>query len=140
VGLTRDGQGRLIAVVAICKGYINGLTLYRDDTDDSDSHKNDRGSWESSSPIEASARLTLSDPESGWSATTPLVTLESGHRFTIYGWTDDSKWTAGGPSFRASDLKRLDQEHVLFAPSMARDTETDHGLISADRFRSLACG
>lgn len=134
VGLTKDAQGHLLAVVVICRGYIDGLTLYRDDTSNSDAHSNDRERWASGSPIKSGATLDLSDPEPGWKVVTPLSVLNPGQEVRIYGWTHKSRWSADGPVFHVSDLARVDSDHILSALS------DPNGLVPRADFRALACG
>ena len=140
VGLTKDAQGHLLAVVVMCRGYVDGLTVYRDDTANSDSHANDRGKWESESPIRSEATLNLSVPGVGWKSIVPFAPLAMSQEFRIYAWTKANKWSADGPTFRATDLGRLDGDHILFGPSEAKAKQTDHGLIPRAQFRALACG
>ncbi len=134
VGLTKDAQGRLLAVVVVCHGYIDGLTMYRDDTENSDAHSNDRGRWMNESPIKRDTTLDLVGPGLGWKTVVPLAVLTPGQEVRIYGWTNKSRWSADGPAFQVSDLARLDSEHILSALSDPNE------LVPRAEFRALACG
>ncbi len=140
VGLTRDAEGHLLAVVVVCQGYIDGLTLYRDDTSNPDSRSNDRGEWVSDSPIKTEASLDLSAPGPGWTSVKSLEPLDPAQEFRIYGWTHKNRWSAGGPTFRVSDIARLDRGHILVDPSTANEKRTRDGLVPIAEFRALACG
>lgn len=139
VGLTEDAQGHLVAVVIMCRGYIDGMTLYRDDTSNSDDSANDRGKWEHIGAIKGAGTLDLTAPGDGWTAKVPLAPLRASQEVRLYGWTRSNKWSADGPTFHPSDLTRLDSKHILFAPSSANESKTDHGLVPSDQFRALAC-
>jgi hypothetical protein len=139
VGLTRDASGHLVAVIEMCRGYVDGLTLYRDDTNNGDSHKNDRGKWVSSKHIKSAATVDLSAPSNGWKAETSLVDLAPRQEVRLYGWSKSSKWSVDGPTFYPDALARLDSDHILFGPTAAQEKHTDHGLIPRNRFREFAC-
>lgn len=140
VGLTIDGQGRLVALIAVCHGYLDGVSLYRSDTNNSDDASNDRGEWQHSGRIKFDARLTMEAPEESWTPTTRLRPLEADHRFTVYAWTKSSDWTAGGPGFRVSDLRRLDAYHVLMLRSSEEEEKSVSPFAPVSRFHDLACG
>ena len=134
------GQGRLVALIAVCHGYLDDIFLYRSDTDNSDDDSNDRGQWEHDGQIKTDGTLTLAAPEASWAPTTNLRPLETDHRFTIYAWTKSSRWTAGGPGFKVADLGRLDPDHVLMLRSAAEEEESVGPIASTARFHDLACG
>lgn len=87
VGLTKNAQGHLVAVVVMCRGYIDGMTLYRDDTSNSDDSANDRGKWEHSGAIKGEGTLDLAAPGDGWTTNIPLAPLSASQEVRLYGWT-----------------------------------------------------
>ena len=113
VGLTLDPGGRPVAVVAVCKGYINGVTVWLEE----DGKERDLGSWRRETASLDEAVLSIREPGTGWVTARGLGSLPVGPQLHIYGWTEKNRWSAPGP---ASPLMTW----LLFVPARSGTSVT----------------
>ena len=102
VGLSVSADGHLLAVVAVCKGYLDGVSVYSGEG----SEVRDDGRWQHTGRFSGNATLDLQVPDGVWTTKTALA-LDPARRQSIYGWTKDNRWSAVGPDFHASDLNKM---------------------------------
>lgn len=133
VGPTLTEAGEVAAVLVACEGYLDGVTVYRDDDPDGPSV----GEWDAETRITDTATIPLT--------AAPLETavnqlgLEDGAAYLIYGWTEDNRWSARHEQFTAADVQALRVDEVWFSTWDA-ETETDGGAyVPAADFRDIAC-
>jgi hypothetical protein len=100
-------RGELVGYLQICKGHIDGATLYRTENDK-------RGQWQSAEPVTAFASWSLVSPDGGWTAQQPYVAPAGDAEYTLYGWTNDNSWSASALTFRLSDMVGLKPGEVLY--------------------------
>ncbi len=135
VGLTLDSGGQPVAVVSVCKGYIDGVTVWLEE----DGKERDLGSWRRETAIRDEAALSLKEPGTGWATARGLGSLPAGPQLHIYGWTAKNRWSAPGPAFTTSDLAALRPSEVWYERYDADKDESVMAFVSRDQFRAEAC-
>ncbi|MGH3986579.1 MAG: hypothetical protein ACRDWY_15220 [Actinomycetes bacterium] len=134
-GITVDADGSPVAVVAVCEGQIDGVTVYAGQGEGG----KDFGTWTARTPIRREGRLPMAAPSSGWATDTPLAPLKARTTYTVYGWTTDNNWSTGSVSFTLAELQDLDPGQVRYE---AYDEGTDrwtHPKATEAHFRDRAC-
>ncbi|MEV6892448.1 hypothetical protein [Kribbella sp. NPDC051137] len=139
IGVTVDATGAPQIVVQMCEGHIDGATLYLPDPDADRQPPQDRtmGRWEASGPVTGFSQFSLDSGGNGWAVSGELVGRAPGTRYTIYGWSRDSSWSAMHLEFSERDLKQLHPGTVL-VPSKDLASE-DNWTESVDDFKQKAC-
>jgi hypothetical protein len=131
VGLSVDAEGRPVAVVAVCKGYLDGLTIYSGHGSD----EHDDAKWQHIGRLQADATLTLEEPGDDWKVVRPME-LKPRQSYSIYGWTKANRWSAQGPDFNEADLRRLRAGQVWYE---SNDGGFQNVFTSAAEFHTIAC-
>lgn len=103
--MTVDAQGQPVIVVQMCEGHIDGATLYRDDET--------LGKWEVSSPVTGFSQFDLNTGGNGWALVGEHEARDPNQRYTIYGWSNDSSWSADHLEFSDRELIGLQPGTVL---------------------------
>jgi hypothetical protein len=145
MGVTVDASGRPVGVLEVCEGHVDGVRLYETPVGDADQSTPAQvvGDWVVSPAVTSSSRLDLGRPTGAWRAETPLAALEQGRSYTLYGWTNDSSWSAGGVEFSREDLELLRPGQVRYDAGLHADEENPEdttATVSAGEFRARACG
>ncbi|MFC9387187.1 hypothetical protein [Streptomyces venezuelae] len=131
-GVTVTADGSPVGVILMCHDHIDGATLYPDHVDSTGTPEDD-GRWEHEAPVTGFTSWSLASPADGWTAETPLGRLVPGQRYALYGWTEDSSWSAAHVHFTTADLKAL-------VPGQVRYERGDEvRIVSTDEFREKAC-
>ncbi|MGN6246233.1 MAG: hypothetical protein ACTHQ3_21500 [Motilibacteraceae bacterium] len=133
-GIGVDAQGRPVGYLQVCRGHVDGATVYRDDGDE-----RALGSWTAAAPVTGSAVWSLTDPQPGSAdrPERPLEPLETDVTYALYGWTRDNSRSAQSVSFTPAQLAALRPGQVRYAP-------TDRGdggekVVSLAEFHRSAC-
>ncbi len=134
VGLTIDG-GQPVAVIAVCEGYIDGVSVWAD----RQGKEVDLGSWKRIEPVTDFGRLSLQAPGPEWTEERDLGTLPASERVHIYGWTTKNRWSARGLGFTGEDLARLRADAVWFEEYDDGADEWVKTHASEKDFRAAAC-
>ncbi|MFG1814416.1 hypothetical protein ACGFIF_11665 [Kribbella sp. NPDC049174] len=130
VGVTVDAAGRPVVVVQMCEGHIDGATMYLPDDEEF-------GRWEVSPPVTDFSQFSLTDGGNGWRLVGSLKPREPETRYVIYGWSNDSSWSATHLEFSERDLEDL-QAGTVLVPSADPDS-TSNVTRSLPDFRSKTC-
>ncbi len=133
VGLTVTDAGEVAAVLVACEGYLDGVTVYRDDDPDGPGV----GEWDATSRVTDTATIPLT--EAPLEAAVEQLGLADGALYLIYGWTEDNRWSASHEQFKAADVQALRVDEVWFSTWNA-ETKIDGGaFVPAADFRGVAC-
>ena len=135
VGLTVGPNGDLVAVVAVCDGYLDGLSVYQG----GGSEERKLGSWQRQEPIVEEAELSLAGPSSEWTTKQPLGRLPQVTELSVYGWTVKNRWSAVGPTFAAEDLAGLRSGEVWFEQYDQASDRNVNAFVPRSDFRREAC-
>lgn len=135
VGLTATPDSAPVAVLAVCEGYIDGLTLY--DVDAGDDAPTS-GSWRHQGRLAGQVSLDLERPGPEWVTEQVLQPLLPGKRYRLYGWTEKNRWSADGPHITAEDLQALRPGLVTYE-ALTADGESRTSTQAEDRFRQDRC-
>ncbi len=135
VGLTIDGSGQPVAVIAVCEGYIDGVSVWSD----RQGTEVDLGSWKRSEPVIDLSKLSLQTPGPEWTEERDLAELPASERVQIYGWTTKNRWSASGPGFTVEDLARLRADAVWFEEYDDGAGEWVMTYVAEKDFRAAAC-
>ncbi len=127
VGVTVDAAGNPVVVVQMCEGHINGATLYRDDTT--------LGKWQVSSPVTGFSQFDLDSGGNGWAVVGDLERRDPEQRYTIYGWSNDNKWSASHLEFSDRELSGLKPGTVL-VPEHEQEGNRSESL---EEFKTKTC-
>lgn len=127
VGVTVDAQGAAVIVVQMCEGHIDGATLYRDDKT--------FGKWEVSSPVTGFSQFALDTGGNGWAVVGELEARDPEQQYTIYGWSNDSSWSATHLDFSDRDLSGLKPGTVLVPEREQEGTRSE----SLEDFKTKTC-
>ncbi|TQS46861.1 hypothetical protein [Cryptosporangium phraense] len=109
-GVSVDASGQPVAVIAVCKGWIDGVVLYRDDGEKLIT----LGNWDSDQRIRRYAAVSLIAPPTGWTADHPLDVLQPNTVYSIFGGTDSSKWSTLSVDFTVEELRDISPGEVLY--------------------------
>jgi hypothetical protein len=126
-GLTKDVAGNTMAIVTVCRGCLDWLTIY------SGEDGRDDGSWQHNGQLTGSAQFLLSAPGAEWMVVAPLRPFEAGREYSLHGWTDADEWAATGPSFTTKTLAALEPGHVVI---QGEEGATE---LSMQDFAAVAC-
>jgi hypothetical protein len=131
VGLTVDGQGRVVAAIAVCEGTVDGLVLY--DESSSDEEPVELGQW----TVEAGPGLTLTPlSQDGSDERGAQLGIPGESEVSISGYGGElqgaNRWFAPGPYFTDEDLAALGPGQVLWESSELHVT-------NAAEFEAAAC-
>ena len=133
VGLTVTGAGEVAAVLVVCQGYLDGVTVYRDDDSDGPSV----GEWDAETRITDTATIPLT--EAPLDSALEQLGIEDRAAYLIYGWTEDNRWSANHERFTAADVLALRVDEVWFSTWDA-ETETAGGVyVPVADFREVVC-
>lgn len=108
-GISVDARGAPVAVLAICEGEIDALTLYTDSADKSITV----GEWDRGEPITGSATVPLAAPDNTWSVSKPMGVIRPGVAYALFGGTHDNRWATAHVAFSAERLAKLRPSQVL---------------------------
>ena len=105
LGFERLADGTVSAVVQMCKGGVDGVTIYVSDSDvlgewEFDEHVTDEGSVPLGAGVEAS--------------------IDPAKEYSSYAWSDDNSWSAHGPGLTQADILALPVGSV-WAPAFDED-------------------
>ena len=143
MGVTVDENGRPVGVLEVCEGHIDGASLYETPADEaSQSPSQHVGDWSVAPAATSSSYLDLTKPTGAWRSDTPFATLHPGRSYTLYGWTRDNSWSAGGVDFSPEDLKQLRPDQVRYDAGLHADEDDPDdttATVPISEFRSRAC-
>jgi hypothetical protein len=108
-----DATGARIGVMLVCRGHIDGATVYRG--------SKDYGKWTAVGGAPAVSTWRFASGGDGWTVT-KVADLTPGVEYTIYGWTKNNSWSAGGLAFTVSQLTQLRPGQVLYFGPGGKDT------------------
>ena len=133
VGLTLTPGGEVAAVLVACTGYPDGVTVYQRQG----ARESSVVEREAAERITDSATIALS--KGPLEAATEQLALTPGARGTIYGWSEDNRWSASHVDFTSEDIRALRQDEVWFT-SWVSDDEPDVGVfVPIADFPTVAC-
>ncbi len=129
-GVTVDAQNQPVLLVAVCRGYIDGVNIYGAHQGDDRTQQKPIGKWESA--IKAGQQrelplLSLSPP--GWTVMNAPPMLREGVSYAAIGFTKNTKWEARQLNFTLAQLADLSPDRVLY----------QNQVTSRDRFYEEAC-
>jgi len=129
-GVTVDAQNQPVLLVAVCRGYIDGVNVYGAHQGDDKTQQKPIGRWESA--IKAGQQrelplLSLSPP--GWTVMNAPPMLREGVSYAAIGFTNNTKWEARQLNFTLAQLAELSPDQVLY----------QNQITSRDRFYEEAC-
>lgn len=103
-GIARGEDGGLSAVVSMCDGHVDGVTIYFNPDEDS-GESTTVGDWEYASPVTQAGSVVLSpDPQS---------LMRQSVDYSVYSWSRDNTSSAYGMQFTLTDLTDLAPGEVL---------------------------
>lgn len=140
VGVDRDGN--LLGYLHVCRDHIDGATLYYDTgSTELAASTTDAGAWKASAPITETATWSLSRPNNGWTTLAPLQELPPDREYTLYGWSTDNSWSAGGVTFTVAEVARLKPGQILHwsGRSGGRPERDLNEVSSLADFEARAC-
>jgi hypothetical protein len=134
LGLTVDAAGQPVIVVQMCKGYLDGATLYEDvdNPDDND----DNGSWKVEPRVTGFSQFSLAKGGDGWKLEQPLKPLAAKAKYSIYGWTEDNRWSADQLPVTLDEIAKLRPGQIWY--STFDEAET-YKTGSAEEFKTDSC-
>jgi hypothetical protein len=112
VAIGADANGARIGVLLVCRGHIDGVTVYR-------GSKN-YAKWTAVGGAPAVSTWNLETGGDGW-VVTQVPQLATDADYTIYGWTKNNAWSAGGLDFTVSQLNQLRPGEVLYYGPSGKD-------------------
>ena len=142
-GIGVDADGNLIGYVRVCDESIDGATLYYDVSSQGATVATsvEVGRWEAQPPVEGNSEWSPSDPDGGWTSSTPVEPLEPSREYTLYGWTKDNTVSASGVTFTLADVAVLQPGQVLhWSGRSGGNPERDVNEVSSRTdFEATAC-
>jgi hypothetical protein len=98
------GPGKeLVAYLVMCRHHIDGASIYF-----VGSHNDATvGEWVVSPAATGVSAFPLVKGGNGWKSTVEFRRLLPGAVYRMYGWTNDSSASAGGPTFTSKELSAL---------------------------------
>lgn len=149
LGVTVDLLGRPVVVVQMCEGHIDGASLYLPSKDGYS--KGEYGSWRARQAVTGFSQFNLVHGGNGWRPIRPPKPRDPETRYTMYGWSEDSSWSANEVSFSQRDLQTIGPGTVLIpsddsGPDSESDSRSDPGsdlgpleTTSLTDFRTKTC-
>ncbi|MEU4094066.1 hypothetical protein [Streptomyces sp. NPDC026673] len=136
-GITVDEDGRPLGVMIVCEGHIDGATLYDSDHPNAPDHL---GRWSRGKPAKGFTTWSLETGGRGWNPEVPTATLEPHRTYDLYGWTEDSSWSAASVEFTAAQVERLVPGLVRYYKGDGAGTDRNgYATVPMEKFRSEAC-
>jgi hypothetical protein len=134
IGLTVDASGQLVAVVQMCKGHIDGATVYV--SANAPDNEQTLGKWQVDPAVTGFSQFSFAKGGSGWQVDQAFTPRDVPTVYAIYGWSKDNSWSANHLDFSNADLSKLQPDEILY-PAF-NGTE---GLItgSVEDFKTAVC-
>jgi hypothetical protein len=132
LGLTLGADGEPALVVQMCKGHIDGATVYI--SNDDPEKEQTLAKWQVDPALTGFSQFSIAKGGNGWRVDQPFTPLDKPATYTIYGWSDDNSWSAAHLDFSEADLSKLQPGQVLH--SAGTDLLTTG---SVDDFKSEVC-
>jgi hypothetical protein len=110
-----DASGAQIGVMLVCQGHIDGVTIYRG--------SKDYAKWTAVGGAPAVSTWNFESGGHGW-VVTKVPRLATEGEYTIYGWTKNNSWSAGGLDFTVAQLNQLRPGQVLYFGPDGKDAVT----------------
>ncbi|WP_344808892.1 hypothetical protein [Microlunatus ginsengisoli] len=147
VGIGRVADGRLWVYLRTCHHLLDGASLYwPDDPNGANSNNELFTDWSITAPVRGLkvAWPLLGPVVNGVVPTTPLESVPAKPKnMAIYGWTEDSSFSADGPyEFDADDLDALKPGQVLIANDLGPSDTSDmppNKVVTLAQFNALDC-
>lgn len=117
-GVGVDAQGQPVIYIQMCKGHIDGATLYR--SDDDPAKEQILGRWDVSPAVDGFTQFSLTAPANGWRATQQLAPRDPATEYTIFGGSNDNTFAAMHLSFTQNSLADLKPGEVRY-PDFGHD-------------------
>ncbi|WP_406264241.1 hypothetical protein OH779_14000 [Actinacidiphila glaucinigra] len=139
MGITVAEDGKPLAVMLVCEGRIESVTLH--DADRGPSRKSRLAAWNRGRPATGFSVWSLESGGRGWSVGKPMPPLEPGRTHTLYGWTDDPASATSGVDFTAGQLADLRPGQVRWFKGEEMPGADREGFAtgSVEEFRSEGC-
>lgn len=134
-GVTVSEGGTPVAVLAVCKGQIDALTLYSGEGEKTVT----RGDWSREGPITGLVTIDLASPPDGWVTIHPLDKVEPKVTYVLFGGTHDNRWATAHASFTTDKLEQLRPGEVLSQTYDEGAGAKRNNVDSLDDFRDRAC-
>ncbi|MFI8186413.1 hypothetical protein OG539_14705 [Actinacidiphila glaucinigra] len=140
MGISVTEDGKPLAVMLVCDGRVESVTLH--DADRGPSRKNRLAAWSRGRPATGFSVWSLESGGRGWSVEKTMAPLEPGRTYTLYGWTGDPASTTSGVDFTAAQLAGLRPGQVRwFKGEEMPGTDRDgFATVGVAEFRADACG
>ncbi|GAA0950677.1 hypothetical protein GCM10009554_51000 [Kribbella koreensis] len=134
LGLTVDAAGKPVIVVQMCKGYLDGATLYEDVENPGDDDHN--GRWTVEPRVTGFSQFSLADGGNGWKLEGSLKPLAAQVKYVIYGWTEDNRWMALHLPVTLDEIARLRPGQIRYSNFDEADT---YATGSVEEFKTGIC-
>ncbi len=95
--------------------------------------------WSAIEPVSDFASWSLANPSPEWREEQPLAALKRNTRYTLYGWTEDSSWSAEAVEFSLADLARLEPGQILYWGGDPDGPRGGNVVATQEQFREDAC-
>ncbi|MFB7290518.1 hypothetical protein [Actinacidiphila glaucinigra] len=140
MGITVTEDGKPLAVMLVCDGQVERVTLH--DADRGPSRKSRLAAWNRGRPATGFSVWSLESGGRGWSVDKPMPPLEPGRGYTLHGWTGDPESTTSGVDFTAAQLAGLRPGQVRWFRGEGMPGADRGGFATAGvgEFRAEACG
>jgi hypothetical protein len=111
-GIGVDAQGDPVIYIQMCKGHIDGATLYH--SDDDPAKEQTLGQWDVSPAVDGFTQFSLTAPTNGWRATQQLAPRDPATEYTIYGGSNDNTFASTHLTFTQNSLADLKPGEVRY--------------------------
>jgi hypothetical protein len=136
VGISVDQSGRPVAVVSVCSGHLDGVSLYFTPAEETVLE----GTWRATAPLLPGhvARVPLIGPaRPGWEIVKPPPEALVYPMYAVRGGTDDKSWSTAWAHFSPFELTGLRPGLVRWRPG--DDIEAPDQVTPVATFNRDAC-
>jgi hypothetical protein len=127
-GVGVDAQGRPVIYIQMCKGHIDGATLYR--SDDDPAKEQTLGQWEVSPAVDGFSQFILRAPTNGWRATRQLAQRDPATEYTMFGGSKDNSFASTHLDFSQNSLADLKPGEVRYPDFDSDDYDLKTGSVA----------
>ncbi|WP_351235328.1 hypothetical protein [Streptomyces sp. NPDC002133] len=142
-GIAVAEDGKPLGVMVVCRGHIDGATLYTDAEDDrsSDGDRTETvGQWTREEPLTGFVTWRLDIGGERWLVDEPMAPLEPHRSYHLYGWAHGGAWSAAHIDFTLAHLADLEPGQVRYFMGKGDGVDQEgYKTASFDDFRTDSC-